>query len=84
MNNVILWPGPPHYRGLTITLRHTTLGRNSLEEWSARTKWPLPDNTRHSQETDIYFLCGIRNSTSSQRAATDPRFRPHGQWDRHV
>jgi len=20
-------PGPPHYRGYTITLRHTTLGR---------------------------------------------------------
>jgi len=29
-------PGPPHYRGLTITLRHTTLGRTPLDEWSAR------------------------------------------------
>jgi len=25
-------PGPPHYRGFTITLRHTTLGRNPLYE----------------------------------------------------
>jgi hypothetical protein len=25
-------PGPPHYRGLTITLRHTTLGRTPLDE----------------------------------------------------
>ena len=25
-------PRPPHYRGLTITLRHNTLGRTTLEE----------------------------------------------------
>jgi len=25
--------GSPHYRGLTITLRHTTLGRTSLYEY---------------------------------------------------
>jgi hypothetical protein len=24
-------PGPPHYRGFTITLRHTTLGRTPLD-----------------------------------------------------
>jgi len=29
-------PGSPHYRGITITLRHTTLGRTPLDEWSAR------------------------------------------------
>jgi hypothetical protein len=29
-------PGPPYYRGFTITLRHTTLGRTPLDEWSAR------------------------------------------------
>jgi hypothetical protein len=28
-------PGPPHYRGFTITHRHTTLGRIPLDEWSA-------------------------------------------------
>jgi hypothetical protein len=28
--------GPPHYRGITITLRHTTLSRTLLDEWSAR------------------------------------------------
>ena len=27
---------PPHYRGLMITLRHTTLSRPPLDEWSAR------------------------------------------------
>ena len=29
-------PGPPHYRGFTITLRHITLGWGPLDEWSAR------------------------------------------------
>jgi hypothetical protein len=29
-------PGPPHYRGYAITLRHTTIGRTPLNEWSAR------------------------------------------------
>ena len=29
-------PRPPHYRGFTITLRHTTLGRTRLDEGSAR------------------------------------------------
>jgi hypothetical protein len=27
---------PPHYQGFTITLRHTTIGRTPLDEWSAR------------------------------------------------
>ena len=26
------WPGTPHFRGLKILLRHTTLGRTSLYE----------------------------------------------------
>jgi len=25
--------GPPHFRGFTIKLRHTTLGRTPLDEW---------------------------------------------------
>ena len=29
-------PGPPHYRGFAITLRHTTLGRIPLDELAAR------------------------------------------------
>ena len=28
-------PGPPHCSGFTITLRHATLGRYPLDEWSA-------------------------------------------------
>jgi hypothetical protein len=29
-------PGSPHYRGFTIKLRHTAVGRTPLDEWSAR------------------------------------------------
>jgi len=29
-------PGAPHIRRFTITLRHTTFGRTTLDEWSAR------------------------------------------------
>jgi len=31
----LLGLGLLHYRGFTITLRHTTLGRTPLDEWSA-------------------------------------------------
>jgi len=34
---------------------------------------PLPDNTEHSQETDILVLGGIRTRYGSKRAAADPR-----------
>ena len=30
--------GPPHYLGFTITFRHTTIGGNPLDEWSARSR----------------------------------------------
>jgi hypothetical protein len=30
--------GPPHYRGLAITVRHTTLNRSPLDEESAQRK----------------------------------------------
>jgi len=29
-------PGPPRYRGLSITFRHTTFGSTPLDVWSAR------------------------------------------------
>jgi hypothetical protein len=40
---------------------------------------PLPDNTQHSQETDIHALGGIRTHKTSKRAAADRR--PNGHWD---
>ena len=43
---------------------------------------PLPDNTQHSQETDIHAQGGIRTRNASKRKVADPRLRPLGYWDR--
>ena len=45
---------------------------------------PLPDNTKHSQHTNIQALGGIRTHDRSRRAAVDLRLRPRGHWDRHL
>ena len=45
---------------------------------------PLPDNTQHSQQTNIYAPGGIRTQDLSKRAAADIRLRPRGHWDRHI
>jgi len=44
---------------------------------------PLPDNTQHSQQTNIQALGGIRIHNRSRRAAVDLRLRPRDRWDRH-
>ena len=43
---------------------------------------PLPDNTQHSQQTNIRVPGGIRTHNLSRRAAEDLRLRPRGHWDR--
>ena len=43
---------------------------------------PLPDNTQHSQQTNIHAPGGIRTQDLSRRAAADLRLRPRGDWDR--
>jgi hypothetical protein len=43
---------------------------------------PLPDNTQHSQQTNIHAPGGIRTCNPSRRSAADPRLRPLGHWDR--
>jgi len=42
------------------------------------------DNTKHTQETDIYAFGGIGTYNPSKRAAADPRLRPLGHWDRRA
>jgi len=44
---------------------------------------PLPDNTQHSQQTNIHTPGGIRTHDLSRRAAGDLRLRPRCHWDRH-
>jgi hypothetical protein len=43
---------------------------------------PLPDNTQHSQQTNIHATSGIRSHDLSRRAAVDLCLRPRGHWDR--
>ena len=45
---------------------------------------PLPENTQHSQQTNIHGPGGIRTHDLSRRAATDLRLRPLGHWDRYI
>jgi hypothetical protein len=74
-------PGPPHYRGFTITLRHTPQSVGLL--WTS----DQPDaetstwQQKHSQETDIHFRVGIRTRDTSKRSAADPLLRPRSHWE---
>ena len=43
---------------------------------------PLPDNTQHSQQTNIHVPGEIRTHNLSRRAAEELRLRPRGHWDR--
>ena len=44
----------------------------------------LPDNTQHSQQTNIHSPGGIRTHNLSRRAAADLRLRPCSHWDRQI
>ena len=45
---------------------------------------PLPDNTQHSQQTNIHAPSGIRTYNPSRRAAADLHLRPRGHRDRQM
>ena len=46
--------GPPHYWGFTITLKHTTVGRTTLDEWSAwRRDLYLTTPNTHNRQTSM-------------------------------
>jgi len=74
------WTRASPFRSFTITLRHITLGRTPLDEWSARrTDLYL---TRENKQKRQPGSSGIRTRNASKRAAADPGLRPSGQWDR--
>jgi hypothetical protein len=74
-------PGPPHYRGLMITLRHITLGRTSLDEWSAchRDLYLTTHNTEIAMSPD-----GTRTWNPREQGPQTHALDPRGHWDRHV
>ena len=72
-------PGLHHCRNFTITLRHSTVGRTPLDEWSAlrRDIYLKAHNTHEGQS----WPRRDSNTQSHKRAATDSRLRPHGHWN---
>jgi len=60
------------------TQRHTTVGRTPLDEGSSSQR-PLPDNTQHSQQTDIHAPGGVRTQNLSIRVNADSRLKPRGR-----
>jgi len=71
---------------LTRFLDHTqpriTVGRTSLEEWSARRRdLYLTTHSTHNRQTSMSPVA-IRTHNLSRRAAADLRLRPRGHWDR--
>ena len=72
-----------YMRFLYHTQRQTTVSRIPLDEWSACSQRPLPDNTQHSKQTNIHAAGGIQTLDLRRRATTDLRLRPRGHWDRH-
>ena len=64
------------------TLRHTTLGRTPLDEWSARRRdLYLTTHNIHNRQT-LMPPAGFEPATPSERVAADPRLRPGCHWDR--
>jgi hypothetical protein len=47
-------PGPPHYRGFTMTLSYTTVGRTPLDEGSSRRRdLYLTKHNSHKGQTSM-------------------------------
>jgi hypothetical protein len=42
---------------------------------------PLPDNTQHSEETDIHASSRIQTHNPSKLVATDPNLSLHSNWN---
>jgi len=83
---VALRPNAGHGFHIHEVSRSHTTTHHSRYDSSGRvigsSQRPVPDNTQHSQQTDIHAPGGIRNHDLSWRAAADLRLRPRGCWDR--
>jgi len=74
-------PGPTHSRGSrSLTTTHHRRWDSSGRVISSSQR-PLPDNTQHSQQTNIHTPGGIRTNDLSRQAVADLHLR-RGHWDR--
>jgi len=72
-----------HCQGFTITLRHTTDSRNTMDEWSVwRRELHLTTRNTHNREACM-TPAGFEPAIQQARATADPRLRPRGDRDRH-
>ena len=72
---------------LEVSRSHTTtqhIWQDSSGQVISSSQRPLPDNTQHSQQTNIHAPGGIRTHDLSRQAAADLCLRPRGHWDRHI
>ena len=76
--------GPHHSRGLDQTQRPHHSRQESSGRVISSSQKTLPDNTQHSQQTDINASGEIRTHVLSRREAADPSLRPRGHWDRQL
>jgi hypothetical protein len=74
-------PGPPLYRGLTITLTDTPQSIGLMWKSKLPTQTPTWQKTK-SQQRGILFLSLIQTLNYSKRATADARLRQSGYWDR--
>jgi hypothetical protein len=75
-------PGPSQCRAVANTLRHTTVGRTPLDEWSARRRDRyLTKINIHKRQTSMP-PGGIRTHNPSKRSAANLRLRPRCCRDR--
>ena len=81
----ILWSVRPTHRRCrgfcctwshSMTHTHTHTRCASSRRMVSPSQRPLPDNTQHSQQTDIHVPGGIRTRNPSKRAAVNLRLRP--------
>ena len=84
---VFVWRDSPQWaRASSFTrfldhTRRTTVGRTPSGRVIISSPRPLPDNTQHSQQTNIHAPGGIRTHNLDRRAAAELRLRPRGHWD---
>jgi hypothetical protein len=89
-NSFSPWRNSPQWtRASSLSRLHDHTQTHHTRQDSSRrvifpSQRPLPDNTHHSQETDIHASGGIPTRNPSKLAAADPRLRPHGYWDSHT
>ena len=83
------WHNSPYRAKAPLSRIHDhTQTHHTRQDSSGRvtspTQRPVPNNTQHSQQTDIHVPGGIQTRNPGKRAAANPRLRPCGHWDQRM